>query len=265
MTYMRRNIHLERIAHYYDRTAQLYFSTIGPTCQAGLIPGLHEDPYRSTAIHVARRAQIEPGNRILDAGSGFCGPSVHICQLVDGVSIDAVTISDEQAQLARKFVADEGLSTRIQVHVGDYHNISMPDAIFDAAIFLESIGYSDDLNALYREIFRVMRPGGRLYIKDAFRAHKALTELQRRELDEFHAIYANMTELVEIHVDAIAAAGFRGAEVTAINAVVSIECMNRAMWEEADGTRRLSEFGRIHYREFRDLPLAFSEISAHKS
>src|SRR5262249_42854377 len=144
----------QRVSEYYDRTAELYISTLGITCQAGLILGFDRDPYRSTNKYIARRADIRPSHRILDAGSGFCGPSIDICEEVDAAAIDAITISEKQARLGRAAVAAAGFSDRIRICVGDFHYLPARDELFDIVLMIESSGYSQDLLALYRELFR---------------------------------------------------------------------------------------------------------------
>jgi cyclopropane fatty-acyl-phospholipid synthase-like methyltransferase len=257
--------HLRRVASYYDRTAQLYLSALGTTCQAGLIPWFDEDPYRSTMTFVGSRAQIASGERILDAGSGFCGPSIEICRQVDGVTIDAVTISARQASVARDLVAAAGLSDRISVQVADYHRLPMDDAIFDLVMFLESSGHSHDLRKLYAEAYRLTRDGGRIYIKDLFREKQEPTVSQRKGLKTFDRLYAWATMPVTRHVKALKAAGFQQVEVAMLSGLVSMERMNDAMWEETGKGRRLSDFGKVHYREeFKDLPIVYGEIRAQK-
>jgi ubiquinone/menaquinone biosynthesis C-methylase UbiE len=254
----------QRVSHYYNSTAELYLSTLGTTCQAGLILGFDDDPYRSTNTYIAEQAKIKTGHRILDAGSGFCGPSIHICQKIEGVFIDAITISEQQAQLARVAVAEAGLSDRITIHVGDFHQLSMQKDSFDVILFIESSGYSPDLTCLYQEIFRVTRPGGRLYIKDVFCDQKPLTAKQRAQLQEFEQVYVHRTYSIKTHVHAIIDAGFRQVAAKSLNSVVSTDLMIKAMWEDRTGERTLTEFGRIHYRAFDDLPVSFAEIWARK-
>jgi ubiquinone/menaquinone biosynthesis C-methylase UbiE len=256
--------HLQRVASYYDRTVDLYLSALGTTCQAGLIPWFDDDPYRSTSVFVIKRAEIRSGEHVLDAGSGFCGPSIEICRQVAGVSVQAVTISARQARIARDLVAAAGLSDRVSVHIGDYHHLPMEDSSFDLVLFLESTGYSRDLQKLYAEAYRVLRDGGRIYIKDLFRTKKDPTPAQQKELEIFDRLYVCATEPVATHVEALRKAGFRRVEAATLSSIVSMERINDAMWESDGARRRLSNFGRVHYRNFKDLPIIYSEIRAQK-
>ena len=64
----------ERARRYYDETHALYLHHFGHTCQAGLIHGLHADPYRSTVLYALQACRLPPGARILDAGAGGVRP-----------------------------------------------------------------------------------------------------------------------------------------------------------------------------------------------
>ncbi len=94
----------ERARRYFDETTQLYLSHVGTTLQAGMIGGLHPDPYRSTVLHALNACRPAPRARILDAGAGECGPSVHICEAMPGVTVTAVTVSPAQAEAGPKLL-----------------------------------------------------------------------------------------------------------------------------------------------------------------
>lgn len=259
-----RSEHLRKVAAYYDQTADLYLTALGTTCQAGLIPWFDDDPYRSTNLFITKRAEIKNGDRILDAGSGFCGPSIEICRRVSGAAVDSITISPSQARIARDLVKAAGLSGRVRIHVGDYHNLPMDDATFDLVMFIESSGHSRTIEKLYAEAYRVLRDGGRLYTKDLYRAKKNPTPAQRKQLKAFDALYVSSTVPVASHVKAMRQAGFREIEVATLSSLTTMDRINDAMWEDAS-KRRLSEFGRFHYRDFSDLPIVYSEIRALKA
>ena len=88
------------------------------------------------------------------------------------VVIDGVTISDVQAKLGRRLVAEAGLADRVRVHLADFHRLPFPDASFDVALYLEVTGYSPDRTALYRESARI---GGSAF----FEAERAVERTER--------------------------------------------------------------------------------------
>jgi len=255
----------ERARRYYDETHALYVRHVGHTCQAGLIHGLHADPYRSTVLYALRECRL-PGNaHILDAGAGSCGPSVHICEAMEKASVAAVTISPVQAKCGRELVAKRGLTDRIDVLVGDFHSLPHEDDTFDAALFLESAGHSDKLRQLFAETFRVMKPGGKVYVKDVFRRDGDMMAGQQAEVDEFEGVYAYRTRPMGEFADAIAQAGFERIETERLFRI-STSLFRAAMWEDdgGGGRKTLSAFGRRHYRPWLRLPILFGQILGTK-
>lgn len=254
---------IAKVRQYYDENNGLYLNHIGHTCQAGLLHGLHDDPYRSTSLHVVKTCGLNRESRILDAGCGTCGPSVHICQAVEDAWIVAMTISGAQAESGLELVAAEGLNDRIRVVIGDYHFLPYEDDSFDTILFLESSGYSYDPQQLFSEVYRVVRPGGKVYIKDVFRLDGALTARQQAELREFDTIYAYSTQPVAAVVHAMAKAGFGHLKSRQLTKA-STALFDAAMWEQGRNQGNLSAFGRRHFRLFTTLPILFAEIIGTK-
>jgi cyclopropane-fatty-acyl-phospholipid synthase len=79
-----------------------------------------------------------------------------------GVSVVGVTLSQEQATYARKRVADEGLTERVEIRVQDYRDVA--DGPYDA---ISSIGMAEHVGAeryleYARDLYDLLKPGGRL-------------------------------------------------------------------------------------------------------
>src|SRR5262249_5906844 len=79
-----------------------------------------------------------------------------------GVHVTGITLSAEQAAYARKRVADEGLAGRVEIRVQDYRDVA--DGPYDA---ISSIGMAEHVgSARYleyaRDLYALLRPGGRL-------------------------------------------------------------------------------------------------------
>ena len=207
-------------------------------------------PIARPASSLSSGRKIRAGEFILDAGSGLCGPSIEICSQVDGVANSTITISARQARVARDLVAAAGLSDRIAVHVGDYHDLPLEDAIFDIVLFLESAGYCRDLRKLYAEAYQSTSAAmAEEFISKIYfgRRKNPLLSAQRKELNVFDRLYVYATEPVTAHVEALRKAGFRHVETATLSTLVTMDRINDAMWDNGGGRRRLSAFGRVHY------------------
>jgi cyclopropane-fatty-acyl-phospholipid synthase len=110
---------------------------------------------------VCRKLGLQPGMRVLDVGCGWGSFALHAAERY-GVSVVGVTLSTEQAVLARKRAADAGLTERIDIRVQDYRDVD--DGPFDA---ISSIGMSEHVGreqtpGYVSRLYNLLRPGGRL-------------------------------------------------------------------------------------------------------
>ncbi len=110
---------------------------------------------------VAGKLKLKPGMRVLDVGCGWGSFAIHAAKNY-GAQVTGVTLSEPQAELARRRVADAGLSESIDIRVADYRQ--MPSASFDA---ISSIGMSEhvgenQIDVYGRSLFGLLRPGGLL-------------------------------------------------------------------------------------------------------
>jgi ubiquinone/menaquinone biosynthesis C-methylase UbiE len=257
--------YLEQVRNYYDRMNPLILKYVGKTYQSGLLTtNSKADPFRETNLYCADRAGIQPGYYVLDAGCGVCGPSIDIAQHIEGVRIEAITLSSAQANTARELVQQAGLADRIQIHVGDFHHLPFANEVFDLAFFFESSGYSYRHQRLFAEVYRVLRPGGRLYIKEPFSKEPPLSDQEQHELAEMNRIYAYKIARMSEVVEAISAVGFQNVISRDLSEIVSTKYFDKAIVEFKHGLPCVTEFGKFHYYPYQIKPTFFGEIKASK-
>lgn len=241
---------LQRVAQYYDRAQSLYLDHVGHTWQAGHFGA---NGPQSSNQEIARRAELNPGQRVLDAGCGVAGPAIDLARAVPGLKIQGVTLCPAQKARGDHEIHSHNLTHAVQVRVEDYHHLSDPDASFDRVLFLESAGYSYDPIALFQEAWRVLRNEGLVYIKDVFRRPGPLSGRQWRELAAFDELYAQRTPTLESTRQALKDAGFSHVEAREVQ-------LDMTHYQHALTTA----FAQLHARKFQDLPVFFAELRAHK-
>lgn len=156
----------DSISHHYDVSNDFYRLFLGPTMtySCAVFDGV------DTPLDAAQEAKYElicqklglaPGMRLLDIGCGWGGMVLHAARHHDVVAV-GVTISEEQAELARQRVAAAGLDGKVEIRVQDYREVH--DGPFDAISSIgmfEHVGRAgvDDYTST---LHRLVRPGGRV-------------------------------------------------------------------------------------------------------
>jgi ubiquinone/menaquinone biosynthesis C-methylase UbiE len=102
------------------------------------------------------------GGRFLDAG---CGTGDFIPDLLArGDEVCALDFAEEMIEQSRRRTGVNGDDGRVQFAVGDVCKLAYPDNHFDGIIGVGLIEYIADRNAAFKEMFRVLKPGGILVI-----------------------------------------------------------------------------------------------------
>ncbi|MGY5045571.1 class I SAM-dependent methyltransferase [Streptomyces sp. 900105755] len=165
-----RHLHTRRsdkqaISHHYDVGNDFYELVLGPSmvysCAYWEDDGTLETAQRDKLELVCAKLGLRPGQRLLDVGCGWGSMAIHAAR-EHGVGVVGVTLSQEQAAFARKRVADEGLTDRVEIRVQDYRDVR--DGPYDA---ISSIGMAEHVGAEryleYAEnLYGLLKPGGRL-------------------------------------------------------------------------------------------------------
>lgn len=252
---------------FYDRWTDLFLRGFGPVLQAGIIKTgdpPREDPQQSI-LALAVRAGLRDGDRVLDAGCGVAGPAMIIASNYANVAIDAVTNSVHQCAIARLEVGRAGLSERVRSHVANYEQLPFRSASFDQVLFFESTGYAIDLGTTYREAFRVLSPGGRLYVKDVFRASPSLLDDEAGAMAAFDELWGCFrSKTLEETVEAIASAGFEVLLSGPLRDVGTARFAGSMFHLDSDEGLQPTELGTAFLRRNLNPPIEFGEVRAFK-
>lgn len=154
------------IAHHYDVGNDFYELVLGPSmvysCAVWSSPETGLEAAQEAKLDlVCRKLGLTPDARLLDVGCGWGSLAIHAAQRY-GATVVGITLSEEQARMARKRVAEAGLTDRVDVRVEDYRSVD--DGPFDA---VSSIGMAEHVGRAQmpeyaRRLGGLLRPGGRL-------------------------------------------------------------------------------------------------------
>lgn len=124
------------------------------------IPGKsHLDATRIHEELVADLLGSKPGDRVLDVGCGVGGPMRSITAR-SGAKIVGITINQYQVDRARIHNNKAGLTKSCDVVCGDFLKMPFDDESFDGAYSIEATCHAPKLEEVYKEVFRVLKPGG---------------------------------------------------------------------------------------------------------
>lgn len=119
------------------------------------------------------RTQLRPGMRVLDAGCGVGGTAMWLAKTFD-VSVEGVTVSEEQVCVAESLIREAGLSGQVEISLRDFTATGFADESFDLVIAQESMCHANDKAGFLAEVARVLKPGGELAVADGFRSRRPL-------------------------------------------------------------------------------------------
>ncbi len=154
----------EAISHHYDVSNEFYRLVLGPTmvysCAYFADPSESVDTAQERKLElICRKLRLSEEDRFLDIGCGWGSLVLHAAR-EHGARAVGVTLSREQAALARERVREAGLEDRVEIRIADYRELT--DGPFDkiASVGMyEHVG-RDELGNYFAAVKRLLRPGG---------------------------------------------------------------------------------------------------------
>ncbi len=189
-------------------------------------------------------ASIRDGETVVDLGSGG-GLDVFLASQKVGVSGKAIGIDMTPEMIDRaKRSATEGGYANVEFHLATIDRTPLADNSADCVISNCVINLAPDKSAVFREIYRILKPDGRLAASD-IALKKPLPDALKSNISAYVGCIAG-AELIEDYVQQLRDAGFREVMVqdskTDLNAYAKLEnqsgCCSPAMSEGVSVTSR---------------------------
>ena len=154
------------VRHHYDVSNDYFRLFLGPSMTYSCAifsrgATTLEEAQETKNELVCTKLDLEPGQHLLDVGCGWGSLAIHAAGR-HGARVTGITLSPPQAELARKRVAEAGLTDKVDIRVADYRDLGSErfDAVASVGM-VEHVG-STNIDAYAQHLANVLEPGGRL-------------------------------------------------------------------------------------------------------
>lgn len=114
---------------------------------------------------LSSRSLVSASHRLLDIGSGIGGPARYMANRF-GSRVTGIDLTAEFCDVARHLTRLLGLEAKVDFQQGDALKMPFADGSFEGAFSMNVSMNIADKPALYREIARVLKPGGWLMLSE---------------------------------------------------------------------------------------------------
>ncbi|MCH7492270.1 class I SAM-dependent methyltransferase [Patescibacteria group bacterium] len=130
--------------------------------------------------------QPQPNDIILDAGCGIGGVSMWLAKKTSAI-YTGITLSGNQVKLAKKYALKRQVSDQVTFHKMNFFHTSFATKSFDKIFAIESFCHAyPDLKKLFQEMYRLLKPGGRMVISDANLLRQPRNNREQKWLNDFN-------------------------------------------------------------------------------
>lgn len=139
---------------------------------------------RNTTKAVASLLKPKKSDKVLDAGCGIGGPAIYMAENF-GSHVTGITVSRKQLRMARSNSGKTASNGLLRFMLRDYMNNGFRSGSFSKIFGIESVCHAVEKPRFLKEAYRLLKPGGRLIVCDAFLIKDRLSLSDRAVYDKF--------------------------------------------------------------------------------
>lgn len=159
------------VAGHYNELDRFYRKLWGEHVHHGLWRTGRETPTEAVELlldFVAEHLQVSPGDKLCDVGCGYGGTCRYFARKYNA-EVTGFTLSAAQHQFASELAAETG---NPKYELCNWEQNQLAAESFDRVVSIECISHVENKETFFREIARVLKPGGRAVVIAWLARHK---------------------------------------------------------------------------------------------
>ncbi len=162
------------------------------------------------------------GNKVLDVGFGTGGPAIALAR-EHGARVVGIDVEAQLRERAVRNIEQAGIAGQVELEIVEPGTWPFADDSFDVVFSKDSMIHIDDKAALFRDVMRVLKPGGAFVASDWLAGEDALGKPELDRFQEVGHLSFTMATASEMAA-ALTAAGFQNVETRDRNAWYASVC-----------------------------------------
>ena len=250
------------IENYYDQTEVHYRMHWKLEEGMGLHYGIWDENTKNLAEAVLNSnyllmnmGGIKSNDVVLDGGCGIGGSSIYLAKNL-GCTVKGITLSEKQVKTATELANSKGVGDKVTFSQQDYTKTNFADNTFDFAWCIESMQTATNKDDFFREMKRIIKPGGKILFADIFKPQPYDITGEQDMLTMLNGwAMSDILSISELH-EVTARNSFEVSKIRDVSkeVVKSVNRMYLASLAGAIGTKaynmiyNASHFSKIHYK-----------------
>jgi tocopherol O-methyltransferase len=188
--------HIRKLISYFEDTKRDYRLWWMTSTALAMHFGFYDEQTRNHAEALANmnrvmatRANLHCSDRVLDAGCGVGGSAIWLAREL-GASVVGINVVPGEIDRGRRYARRRNVADRVTFELQDMTRTAFPDGSFDVVWAIESVCHVPDKGNFLAEARRLLKPGGRLVVADAFRRRRPFGSADERLLHDWLSAWA---------------------------------------------------------------------------